>query len=179
MMTDHSLESRVSTLAENVIVKSRREGLKVTTAESCTGGMISAGLTSIVGSSYVLDRGFVTYSDISKFEMLGVSMKYIHDQGPVSAIVACEMVKGALKNSRGDIAVAVTGIAGPGGEENDQSMGLVFISSARREETPTVQEYHFAEKVKEATRADIRYLTTIKALNHLLARINLFQGTVP
>lgn len=104
------------TVAE-LLDQARGRGLKIATAESCTGGMISAALTDTPGSSDVVDRGFVTYSNDAKVEMLGVSRATLAAHGAVSEQVARDMADGALARSRADLAVSVTGIAGPGGSE--------------------------------------------------------------
>ena len=116
---------RVSTLLE-------REGLMLATAESCTGGMIAAALTSRPGSSGLFDRGFVTYSNAAKTDMLGVSEESLKTHGAVSAPVADAMASGALIHSRADCAVSVTGIAGPSGAGPDKPVGLVYIGATRR-----------------------------------------------
>jgi nicotinamide-nucleotide amidase len=102
----------------------------VVTAESCTGGMIAAALTSIAGSSDVVDRGFVTYSNAAKTDMLGVPAAVIEMHGAVSAEVAAVMAQGALERSRAGIAVSVTGIAGPGGGSAEKPVGLVWFGCA-------------------------------------------------
>lgn len=99
--------------------------------ESCTGGLIAACLTEVAGSSDVVERGFVTYSNVAKSESLGVPVHMIADNGAVSELVARAMAEGALAHSRADIAVAVTGIAGPGGGTQDKPVGLVHIACAR------------------------------------------------
>ncbi len=104
----------------------------VATAESCTGGMVAAALTDIPGSSTVVERGFVTYSNDAKAECLGVPMALIESHGAVSEAVARAMATGALASSRADLAVAVTGIAGPGGSSEDKPEGLVHFACARR-----------------------------------------------
>ena len=106
--------------------------LVLATAESCTGGLICACLTEIPGSSDGLDRGFVTYSNEAKAQMLGVPEELIATKGAVSEEVACAMAEGALKHSNADIAVSVTGIAGPGGGSADKPIGLVHFAVARR-----------------------------------------------
>ena len=111
----------------------RTRNLMLATAESCTGGLISAYLTEVPGSSDVLERGFVTYTDEAKMEMLGVSEKLIKAHGAVSEDVACAMAHGALEHSRADIAVSVTGIAGPGGGSAEKPVGLVHFAVARRD----------------------------------------------
>lgn len=101
-------------LAETLLAVARDKGLRIATAESCTGGMISAAITDIAGSSDVFDRGFVTYSNAAKTDLLGVSPDTIARHGAVSEQTAAEMVGGALARSAADLAVAVTGVAGPG-----------------------------------------------------------------
>jgi nicotinamide-nucleotide amidase len=110
----------------------RGRGLKLATAESCTGGLISALLTEIAGSSDVVERGFVTYSNAAKHELLGVPEAMLAEHGAVSEPVARAMVQGALSHSRADVAVAVTGVAGPGGGSAAKPVGLVHIAAARR-----------------------------------------------
>jgi nicotinamide-nucleotide amidase len=112
------------------VLKDKR--LVLTTAESCTGGMVAASITDIAGSSDVFDRGFVTYSNAAKTEMLGVPADLILQPGAVSEEVARAMATGALSHSRADIAVAVTGIAGPSGGSAEKPVGLVHFACARR-----------------------------------------------
>ncbi len=104
----------------------------VAAAESCTGGMISAALTDVPGSSAVVDRGFVTYTNEAKHEMLGVATELIDTHGAVSEEVASAMAAGALQHSRAEIAVSVTGIAGPTGGSASKPIGLVWFGLARR-----------------------------------------------
>ena len=117
--------------AETLLAAARAKGLKIATAESCTGGLIAGLLTEIPGSSDVVERGFVTYSNDAKEEMLAVSRDLLIAHGAVSEPVARAMVQGALEHSNADIAVAVTGIAGPGGGSDDKPVGLVHIAAAR------------------------------------------------
>ena len=111
--------------------KARGLRLKLATAESCTGGLVAAALTSIAGSSDVFDRGFVTYSNEAKAEMLGVNSALIEKHGAVSEAVAVAMAACALKESRAQISVAVTGIAGPGGGSAEKPVGLVHLAAAK------------------------------------------------
>lgn len=122
----------------------RAKGRKLATAESCTGGLIAATLTAIAGSSDVLERGFVTYANEAKSELLGVPAVLIASDGAVSAPVAHAMVLGALAHSRADVAVAVTGIAGPGGGSPGKPVGLVFIAAATRGSEAEVARFVFA-----------------------------------
>ena len=110
----------------------RAKGLKVATAESCTGGLIAGLLTEIPGSSDVVDRGFVTYSNEAKSELLGVDAALIKAVGAVSEEVARAMAEGALLHSHAQLAVAVTGIAGPGGATPGKPVGTVWLALARR-----------------------------------------------
>jgi nicotinamide-nucleotide amidase len=143
----------------------RARGLKLTTAESCTGGLIAAVLTEVPGSSDVFERGFVTYSNEAKTEVLGVSAELIAKHGAVSEEVARAMADGALESSRADIAVAVTGVAGPGGGTEAKPVGLVHLSAARRGRDPLQHEKHFGDAGRHA----IRMLTVAEALAMLRA----------
>jgi nicotinamide-nucleotide amidase len=118
--------------ATRVLELSRARGLKIATAESCTGGLVAAVLTDIAGSSDVIDRGFVTYSNAAKQTMLGVPAATLKRHGAVSAETAAAMAKGALKNSQVDLAVAITGIAGPGGGSKEKPVGLVYFAASER-----------------------------------------------
>lgn len=140
--------------------------LKIATAESCTGGLIAAMLTEVPGASLAVDRGFVTYSNEAKTEMLGVDPDLISRVGAVSKEVAIAMVEGALSRSDADIAVAVTGIAGPDGGTPEKPVGLVHIAAMRRGGTPVHAEKRYGDigrqKVRLATVADaIAMLTEI------------------
>jgi nicotinamide-nucleotide amidase len=119
--------------AKRVLNLCRARGLHVATAESCTGGLVAAALTEIAGSSDVVDRGFVTYSDDAKRAMLGVPAATLKRYGAVSAQTAKAMAAGALKNSRADLAVSITGIAGPGGGSKQKPVGLVYFAAASRD----------------------------------------------
>jgi nicotinamide-nucleotide amidase len=110
----------------------RGRGQMIATAESCTGGLIAAALTHVPGSSDVVDRGFVTYSNAAKTEMLGVPAALIAQVGAVSEAVAAAMAEGAMGRSQAHVAVSVTGIAGPGGGSADKPVGLVWFGLARR-----------------------------------------------
>jgi nicotinamide-nucleotide amidase len=113
--------------------------LKLVTAESCTGGLVAAAITDVPGSSAVLDRGFVTYSNEAKMAVLGVDPAALFMHGAVSAEVAIEMAEGALRFSMADVAVSITGIAGPGGATETKPVGLVHLAVARSGR-PTVEE---------------------------------------
>jgi nicotinamide-nucleotide amidase len=126
-------------------------GLKLSTAESCTGGMVAAALTDIAGSSRVFDRGFVTYSNQAKIEMLGVPAALIEKFGAVSEQVVLAMAKGVIDHSSADVAVAITGIAGPSGGSIDKPVGLVHFAVATKEKTTA-----FEQRFGNLTRTDIR-----------------------
>ena len=123
---------RLTQEAELLLSACRQAGVKIATAESCTGGLIAASLTAIAGSSDVVERSFVTYSNEAKAEQLGVPAELIVRHGAVSEPVAIAMAEGALMHSRADIAVSVTGIAGPGGATPTKPVGLVHLGCARR-----------------------------------------------
>ncbi|MGE0117404.1 MAG: CinA family protein [Dongiaceae bacterium] len=129
--------------ASALLVSYRRAGLRLVTAESCTGGLIVACLTEIAGSSDVVERGFVTYSNESKVELLGVAADMLDRHGAVSAHVARAMVEGALARSKADVAVAVTGIAGPGGATPSKPVGLVYLACLRKGREPLVERHQF------------------------------------
>jgi len=155
--------SDLSAAAEAVLAACRRSGLAVATAESCTGGMITAALTAIPGSSEVVECGFVTYSDAAKAAMLGVPADLIAASGAVSEAVARAMAEGALAHSRADIAVAVTGIAGPGGATPGKPVGLVHFACARRGAVPRSHAEIFA-----GDRDAVRTQAALTALRLLL-----------
>jgi len=127
-LADESLRK----LSVAVLDSCRARGWMLATAESCTGGMIAAALTDIAGSSDVVERGFVTYSNAAKTELLGVPASLIAGHGAVSAAVAAAMAEGALARAPVDLAVAVTGIAGPGGGSPGKPVGLVWFGLAQR-----------------------------------------------
>lgn len=137
----------------------------VVTAESCTGGMVAAALTDIAGSSDVVERGFVTYSNEAKAECLGVPLPLIERHGAVSEPVARAMADGALAQSRAQVAVSVTGIAGPGGGTAEKPEGLVHFACARR---GTATAHHRAE-FGALGRAAVRQASVVQALEMLLS----------
>jgi nicotinamide-nucleotide amidase len=140
----------------------RGRGLTVATAESCTGGLIAAALTSVAGSSAVVDRGFVTYSNAAKAAMLGVPAALIVEHGAVSEIVALRMALGAIERSDATLAVAVTGIAGPGGATAEKPVGLVWFGAARRDGPSRT-----AREVFPGDRATVRAATVRRAFDLL------------
>lgn len=130
--------------AEALLAFLRARRITLATAESCTGGLIAATLTAIAGSSDVVERGFVTYSNAAKVSMLGVDPALIAANGAVSAPVARAMVLGALAHGEADLALSVTGIAGPGGATAEKPVGLVFLGCARRGGQVQVARHVFA-----------------------------------
>lgn len=145
--------------AEDVLGLLRAKGLKLATAESCTGGLIAACLTAIPGSSDVLERGFVTYSNEAKTQMLGVPAELIAQKGAVSLEVAKAMAEGALAHSRADVAISVTGIAGPGGATANKPVGLVCFGLVIKGQAPRT-----LSKVFAGDRADVRHAAMKEAL---------------
>ncbi len=150
--------------AAAVLESAGAANLKVATAESCTGGMIAAAITDIAGSSHVFERGFVTYSNEAKRELLDVPESVVTEHGAVSEPVALAMVSGTLAHSRADIAVAVTGIAGPGGGSAEKPVGLVYIGAGRRGEPVAVERHLYP-----GDRAAVRKATALRALELLLS----------
>jgi nicotinamide-nucleotide amidase len=138
----------------------RSRGLKLAAAESCTGGLVTALLTEIAGSSTVVERGFVTYSNAAKHELLGVPEAMLAEHGAVSEPVARAMAEGALAHSAADVTVAVTGIAGPGGGSAEKPVGLVHIAAARRGGAVLHQECRFGD----LGRAEVRLASVDTAL---------------
>src|SRR5208337_4806964 len=143
-----------------VLKKARGLGLMIATAESCTGGLVAAALTSIAGSSDVFERGFVTYSNEAKAEMLGVDTALIAAHGAVSREVAIAMAACALRQSRAQLSVAVTGIAGPGGGSAEKPVGLVHFAAAkaisRQAETVDFTAIHHEERFGDIGRGLVR-----------------------
>lgn len=138
--------------AEQLLAKARAGKLKIATAESCTGGLIAGLLTEIAGSSDVFERGFVTYSNQAKRELLGVPEDLLIRYGAVSQEVARAMAQGALAHSQADLAVAVTGIAGPGGGSAQKPVGLVHIAAARKGADLVHRECRFGDIGRGAVR---------------------------
>jgi len=146
-----------------ILQAARYWGVRIATAESCTGGMISAALTDVAGSSDVFDRGFVTYSNAAKTDMLGVRTETLAAHGAVSEAVAAEMAEGALSRSHAQLAVSVTGIAGPGGSEFKPE-GRVCFGLARRGEATRTETVEFGPLGRaEVRRATVAYALTLLA----------------
>jgi nicotinamide-nucleotide amidase len=159
--------SPLASLASELIAAGTSRGIKIATAESCTGGLIVGVLTEIAGSSAVVDRGFVTYSNAAKTEMLGVPAALIAHVGAVSKEVAVAMAEGALARSDADIAISVTGIAGPGGGTRDKPVGLVHLAAMPRGGLVRHAERRFGD----IGRSEIRLATVREALSMLQALI--------
>ncbi|GAA0869891.1 CinA family protein [Brevundimonas basaltis] len=143
----------IENLARRVVETATAAELTVTAAESCTGGLVTAALTAVAGSSAVVERGFVTYSNAAKREMLGVPADLIDRHGAVSEVVARAMAEGALNQSAAQVSVAVTGIAGPGGGSADKPVGLVHFAAAGPAGLIHV-ERRFGDIGREAVRLD-------------------------
>ena len=152
--------------ATAVLDTCRARKLKVATAESCTGGLVAGALTEIAGSSDVVDRGFVTYSNEAKQQMLGVASETLRDHGAVSRETALEMARGAIAKSNADIAVAITGIAGPGGGSTDKPVGLVHFAAASRGGALAHQEMRYGDIGRGFVRAKsvLQALAMLKAM---------------
>ena len=155
-------DPEILTLAESVLTAYRNRRWRVATAESCTGGLVAAALTAIAGSSDVVERGFVTYSNEAKIEMLAVPSDTIAAHGAVSAETAAAMARGAVRRAPADVAVSVTGIAGPGGGSPQKPVGLVYIGVARRDGACRVEH-----RVFPGDRSEIRQAALIEALQML------------
>jgi nicotinamide-nucleotide amidase len=164
-VADSLLPADVIALARRVIDENRAAGRKIALAESCTGGLVSAALTEIAGSSAVLDRGFVSYSNEAKHDMLDVAEDIIDTLGAVSVATAWAMAQGALKHSGADVAVAISGIAGPDGGTDMKPVGTVVFARALRDD----EEVNAEERLLDATsRASVRHQAALVALELLL-----------
>ena len=139
----------------DLLQAARQRGWRIATAESCTGGMVAAALTDIPGSSDVFDRGFVTYSNAAKIDMLGVSAETLAAHGAVSEAIAVEMAAGARRHSTADLAVAITGIAGPGGSEFKPE-GRVCFGLAQRGQTTWAETIEFGALGRDRVRLAAR-----------------------
>lgn len=164
-MTGALLPEALVALARRVVEENRALGRTVTLAESCTGGLVAAALTEIPGSSAVLERGFVTYSNAAKQQSLGVSGDIIDAFGAVSIACVWSMAQGALKHSSGDVAVAISGVAGPGGGTATKPVGtVVFARAVRGEEIIHAEEQLF----EGLDRSGVRLQAALVALELLL-----------
>ena len=156
--------SPANSYAKQVIELARTRGVKIATAESCTGGLIAGALTDIAGSSAGVDRGFVTYSNSAKMEMLEVSPETVQAHGAVSSQTAQQMAEGALAHSQASLTVSVTGIAGPGGGSADKPVGLVWFGLAQAGKPTRTLSRKFGDVGRDRVRA----LTVEQALRLLI-----------
>ena len=159
------LPDDILALARRVVEENAKLGRTIALAESCTGGLVAAAITEIPGSSAVLDRGFVTYSNEAKHQMLGVSEDIIDTLGAVSVATAWAMAQGAIKHSRADVAVAISGVAGPDGGTAQKPVGTVVFAKAERGRTEINAE---EMRLGELGRGGIRYKAVLVALELLL-----------
>ena len=166
-MSDTLFPADMAQRAANLLEAARAAGLKIATAESCTGGLVAGLLTEIPGSSAVVDRGFVTYSNEAKQAMLGVPAALITAHGAVSAEVALAMCLGAIAHSDADLAVSITGVAGPGGGSAEKPVGLVQFGLARRGGEACTVEMRFGDP----GRAGIRLAAVNTALDLLASAL--------
>ena len=153
---------KLDSLAEEVLEVCRTAGLTIATAESCTGGLIGGALTAISGSSDVVDRGFITYSNEAKEELLGVSHDALETYGAVSEVVVEQMAEGGMKKAGTGLCVAVSGVAGPGGGSEEKPVGTVYLACAKKNSTTIVEKQLF-----DGNREQVRQLTTKRALELL------------
>ena len=156
-------DSSLNELAVRASSLLRKHEMLLVTAESCTGGLIAASITQQSGASDIFERGFITYSNTAKHEELGVSNETLQNHGAVSEQTATEMAQGALKNSHADIAISVTGIAGPNSDDTQKPVGLVYIGLAERNNKAAVHKHNF-----DGTRVSIQEQTAKAALQHLI-----------
>ena len=159
------------TLEEKVVCKLLEKNLKITTAESCTGGLVAATIVNVSGASGCFNEGYITYANEAKVRVLGVSEESIRSYGVVSDVVVTEMAEGVLNKANADIAVAVSGIAGPLGGSPEKPVGTVYIGICLRNKTDksltkTSYEFHF-----EGDRSEIRNKTVEEALKIILSAI--------
>ncbi|MEL6919949.1 MAG: CinA family protein [Pseudomonadota bacterium] len=165
---DFGMDDPIYARAETLVEKAGAQSILIATAESCTGGMIAAAITDVPGSSMAFDRGFVTYSNEAKTEMLGADADVIEQHGAVSEVVATAMAEGALARSNADVAVSVTGIAGPGGGSPEKAVGLVWFACASLWAPTLATSAHFDDN----GRAYIRHHSVLHALEILLDTID-------
>ena len=154
--------AEIDTLARAVIAAATARGVQIATVESCTGGLVAGALTAIPGSSAVLDRGFVTYSNAAKTDLVEVPAELIDRDGAVSGSVARSMAEGAIRRSRAALAVSVTGIAGPGGGSAEKPVGLVHFAVAGLGQT-----VHVEKRFGDLGREGIRLASVATALTLL------------
>ncbi len=147
---EHALPDDITRRAHHVLQTASEKDLALATAESCTGGLLASLLTDVTGVSHVFERGFVAYSDAAKCDLLGIEREMVDNCGAVSREVALAMAKGALARSQADIAVSITGFAGPAGEDDEE--GLVHFALAVKEGEPVQREEHFGAIGRDGVR---------------------------
>jgi nicotinamide-nucleotide amidase len=165
------IDDAIRHTAARVLDACRTHGLKVATAESCTGGLVAGALTEIPGSSDVLDRGFVTYSNAAKHAMLGVPASILERHGAVSREAADAMAAGALAMANADLAVAITGIAGPGGGSAEKPVGLVHFAAAARDGRHVHREKRYGDVGRSTVRRE--------AVAEALALLEMLAASAP
>lgn len=170
-MSDSPFPPDILESASTVLEQARLRGIKIATAESCTGGLIIGSLTEIAGSSDIVDRGFITYSNEAKMAMLGVTEQALKDHGAVSEQVARAMALGALIQSDAKLAVSCTGVAGPGGGTAKKPVGLVHMAVASRFDDNAPDTTHHEARFGEQSRVAIRHATVRQAHRMLLRAI--------
>jgi len=166
-MSDSLLPEDIVALATRVVAENKAAGRTIALAESCTGGLVAAALTEVAGSSAVFDRGFVTYSNEAKQELLGVPESLLDAFGAVSVATAWAMAQGALKHSHADVAVAISGIAGPDGGSAQRPVGtVVFARAIRHADTEDVDAEE--QRLDGSSRSAVRHQAALIALELLL-----------
>ena len=157
----------IKRLSKEIILKANECNIVISTAESCTGGLIGSALTSISGSSAVYDRGYITYSNESKSDLLNIDIKLIEKYGAVSKEIAILMAEGALKLSNANLTVSVTGVAGPGGGTKINPVGRVHMGVEKKNK----KTEHFLYTFDDKGRQHIRELTTLRALENIFRNL--------
>lgn len=168
---DSLLPPDLIALAERVVHAHRANGTRIAIAESCTGGLVAAAITEIPGSSAVLDRAFVSYSNEAKMDMLAVPSDLIETFGAVSIAVAWSMAQGALSHANADLAVAITGVAGPDGGTEKKPVGTVIFARAKKQDPEDKEPAAEMKRFECTSRADVRHKAAICALELLLPRV--------
>lgn len=160
----------MTSILEKVSKKLKKNNLSLVTAESCTGGWVAKLITDLAGSSAIFDRGFVTYSNAAKQDMLNVSATVLDSFGAVSEEVAFEMVDGAINNSQADIALSITGVAGPGGGTKEKPVGMVCFGWLKRGDEPRTETVYF-----EGDRGLVRQQSVEYSLNGVIKLIDEYK----
>ncbi len=177
-MIAYAFPLEVVQLATTLLADARRRGLTLTTAESCTGGLVSAALTEIAGSSDCVQAGLVAYSNAAKRALLGVPEALLEAHGAVSPQVAAAMAEGALTRTRSDVAVSITGVAGPGGGSSAKPVGLVQFACARRGAASVLREERFGDLGRNGVR-NAALLTALLLLHDRVLEVQPGTGGAP